>query len=90
MKKVFKYIIPKHDQTELFLPRGSTPLRVNVQGDSACMWVEVNPSTDIERRVFETFFTGQEIPDEFIYIDTFYTADEWGPLVYHTYEKPLS
>ncbi len=82
-KRVFKYPIPSTAKTfTLLLPGGAKFLTMTWQRDQLMAWFEVQDSARVVERKFESFGTGQEIPDSYKYVSTFMH----GPFVFHVYE----
>ena len=84
-KTIYKYTIPVEDSPKIEMPVGAKVLHVNVQRGVPCIWVEVDPSNEIETREFQVYGTGHMIPDNSgTYLGTFMVDD--GNYVFHIYE----
>jgi hypothetical protein len=86
MKEIWKYSIPDKDFFEVTMPVGSKVLTVQVQRDTACIWVLVNPIKPKETRRFRLAGTGHDIKpqDTKKYIGTF--QQHVGTFAYHLFE----
>lgn len=83
---VYKYHLTTASETELQMPVGAQVLRVDVQHESICLWALVDPDAQNERRVFEVFGTGHEMPNQNrIFINTFLVRG--GSYVFHAFER---
>jgi len=86
-KEVWKYELMPNDYIEIEMPIGATILCFDLQGETACIWVLVNPSAQKEIRRFRFAGTGHPITDEeTIYIGTLQMFG--GGLVFHLFEVP--
>jgi len=81
MKKIFKYELKDGSN---YIPVGAKVIHVNVSEEGAIAWVEFDSKFENElvQRNFKVFGTGWEIPDDAIYIKTWFQ----GPFVWHLYE----
>ena len=85
MRAVYKYALPIDDFIRVPLPKGARVLTVQMQGDTPCMWVLVDPSAPEEMRRFRLAGTGHELPaDGLEYVGTFQMRG--GALVFHPFE----
>ena len=85
MSQIFKYEII--NEALVTMPKGSTVLKVGVQGGSIFMWATVDVEANLCKRRFEVYPTGAELidEDELHYIDTVFFVD-WGT-VFHVFER---
>ena len=85
MKTIYKYEILTGGK--LLLPNGAIVRKVGAQGESICLWAEVDPNRSQLERDFEVFGTGQEITEgmgiDRVYLDTVFM----GAYVFHVYER---
>jgi hypothetical protein len=79
--KVFKYCI---DGKFLELPVGARVLTAKEQGNDICIWAEVDPSAELETRIFSIVETGKDIPQNASYVGTAFLFN--GSYVAHVYE----
>jgi hypothetical protein len=91
-KTIWKYELGIIDLQEIYMPKGSDILSVQVQQSTLrpCMWVLVDPTcSDMVARRFRIFGTGHQInvgdKGDLNYIGTFQTAG--GSLVFHIFEE---
>lgn len=84
MKKIYKYI---HDKNEFIsLPGGAIFRKLGVQEGKLCLWFEIDTQIDqYQNRKFTIVGTGQCIPPNYNYIDTFFNAE----FVWHVHEVIL-
>jgi hypothetical protein len=70
------------------IPKGAEVLCVQVQAGKACLWAIVDAFAPLEKRVFQIYETGSEIPSgKYNYIGTFQTCEEPTRLVaWHVFE----
>jgi len=84
---IWKYELKLENLEIIEMPKGAEILAVQVQGMSPCIWALVDPSAEKEKRSFEIFGTGFEIPDnvERKFIGTFQLSPH--RLVFHLFER---
>jgi len=86
-KQIWKYKIEVNNIV-IDIPKDSQILTIQVQKNTPCIWVLVNPNNEIETRHFEVYGTGHNIyctdSIERKYINTFQLND--GDLVFHLFE----
>lgn len=72
MKTIWKFPVPTTDKgAVLEMPQEAKILTVQVQGEGAQLWAEVDPSNDTELRTFRTYGTGHPIDhDPGVYVAT--------------------
>lgn len=82
MKRVLKYAFDGVHLVAL-LPPGAMPVRAAPQLSHINLWVEVPEDQSCTvSRVFTVFTTGQNVPDDAVYVDTVFIDD----FVFHIYE----
>ena len=84
MHVIYKY--PVSPRMKLTLPADAAVLDVQVQHDTAQMWVLLDPEATTTTRHFAVFATGEPFPETIHagdYIATFQTD---GGLVWHVFE----
>ena len=86
MATIYKYAI-EPGRTEVQMPRDAQVLTVQMQFGNPFMWAKVDPRLKTERRVFDVFCTGHEMPDDprLIYVGTFQMNN--GALVWHVFDS---
>jgi hypothetical protein len=57
-KVIWKYIIPLNDRFEIHSPKGAQILSGQIQDDSVCIWLLVNPNAEREFRILHVVGTG--------------------------------
>ena len=89
MRAMWKFPLEIGVESEIEMPPGSQVRYVGVQGETPCMWVEVNldrTEEPAECRLFSVFGTGHEIAsDSLKYHGTFMLLDEL--FVGHLFER---
>lgn len=83
MKTVHKYPLKLQAEQSVAIPRGGKILSAQLQGDTICVWVEVDDTT--EKRQHVTFIvvgTGCEVPT---YANHHIATVQMGPMVWHLY-----
>lgn len=85
-KSIWKFPVAVTNEQVVEMPTDAKILTVAMQGETACLWVEVNP--DAEGKHYRTiciFGTGQPMPDDpGAYIGSFMLHG--GALVFHAYD----
>ena len=88
-KQIWKFQLPVSDIANIEMPKGAQILKVDTQYDIPYIWALVDPSHEIETKVFEIFGTGHLItyPVGSVrnYIGTFMV--EHGTYVFHVFER---
>ncbi len=80
--KVWKYPL-QFPTTALPIPKGGKIVSMQVQVNTPCIWVLVDPDALNEIRTFTVFGTGHKIPDDiFEFVGTY----QEGMLVWHVFE----
>lgn len=85
MKRVYKYPLQVDDINTLEVPGGynSKVLSVQVQGNTPCAWILVNPDLPTSPIKLRIAGTGHDIHEEVEFIDSFQMMD--GRLVFHAF-----
>lgn len=84
IKTVYKYPVPLDfvARQEIFLPEGAKPLVMGFDGNlKVCLWAEVNPDAPSHLRKIAIIGTGEEVPENLKYLNTF----ERNGFVFHSY-----
>jgi len=84
MRTIFKYPVA-HGDPYTEMPVGAKIVKVGIQNDRTTVWAEVYPKNNTEKRNFKVYGTGHEIPEESVYVGTFFHEI----FVWHLYEEPL-
>ena len=85
MKTIWKFKLEIRLHQTLSMPKDARVLKIDVQGDSICIWAEVDPHATKSTRQFIMVGTGQMIPDfgnRMMYLETI----QQNLLVWHIYE----
>lgn len=82
MRTNYKYKLGIADEQFVKMPQNARILTVQVQGDSVCLWAEVDTGFPIGDRLIVCYGTGHPIQSWSDYIGTVQT----GPLVWHFYD----
>lgn len=86
MTSIYKYKLSQNQETQVDLPKGAKPLKVDVQHGSIFLWAIVDTDAEEETRTFEVFGTGHFMkPAERNYINTFFV--DGGTYVFHAFER---
>ena len=84
MKKIYKTKLRVPVVNEIEMSRYANILMVHQQGTDICIWYEHIPAHLQVTRKFKIIRTGDEIPEQSIYLGT---ALLWsGSSIYHVYE----
>jgi hypothetical protein len=85
-KKIFKYQLENTHFQKVEMPKGAEILCIQTQNEIPCIWALVEPNASLTCRVFETFFTGHEVPENANrkYVGTYQLAN--GAYVFHLFE----
>ena len=89
MRTILKYDVAI-GRFEVKMPTGARVLDAQGQDGRPVMWVQTWGEPTLEKRIFQVFGTGQEIPQDlgpemFKYRATF----QMGPMVWHLYEVDI-
>lgn len=84
MKTIHKFVIPFVDSGEFELEYDITGciVKIAMQNDVPCMWVEVQPGNPTRKYKFKIHGTGHEVGSNELYMDTFFM----GMYVWHVYK----
>jgi len=89
-RTVWKYPFISHEPLSLQLPVGAIVRHVGVdpagKGTLPCLWIEVGQRGLDERRSFDFFGTGHDVPETAAYIGTVIVPQGY---VWHVYEVDL-
>ena len=87
MSAIYKYPLTL-GRTELALPSSATVLSAQIQDSQIYLWVRLDPEAPAVARIFETFPTGNDAPEDprAVYISTVQAVGAWGSLVWHVFE----
>jgi hypothetical protein len=86
--QIWRFPINAEKQTEVEIPIDAVILCVQTKDGVPCIWAEVDIDAPKEKRTFEIFGTGHEIPFAHRkYIGTFQVGSIMGTLVFHVYER---
>lgn len=85
-KKIFKYKLETTGIQQIEMPHGAEILCIKTQNDEPYMWALVSPNAPTEKRSFEIFGTGHNVPENATrtYIGTYQLKN--GQLVFHCFE----
>jgi len=85
MRTVWKYQIPIKDYFELELPQGAKILTIQVQYGEPQLWALVDPTAQLEFRLFRLSGTGHPITNRNLdYIETVQQLE--GQFIWHIFE----
>jgi len=91
MKTIYKYPIKITDNQDVRMPKGAKILCAQMQGETPCLWAEVDSTVGLEYRSIEIFGTGHPIHVDMgierKYIGTVQTNG--GQLIWHVYERSM-
>jgi len=83
MRTIWKFpLLIVDDFIHLEMPVGSRVLHVDMQGDTPCIWAELDSDAPKEVREFLVFGTGHPIPVSLNHVGSF----QMPPFVWHIYE----
>jgi len=90
MISIWKFILDRPSnffgEFTVKMPTGSKPLSAGLQGDTLCIWAEVNTDAEMIDKQFIIIGTGKELTgEEGSFIDTIFQ----GPFVWHVYQKAV-
>ena len=81
--KVWKYNFELVSEQFIELPTGAFPIHFATQGNCICVWMEVDPNAEKERREIRCIPTGfEDIPDNMMHLGTVVLPNDD---VYHYY-----
>ncbi|WP_269581880.1 DUF7352 domain-containing protein [Roseibium sp. Sym1] len=85
METIWKFTISPTDEVSIQMPEGATVLSAGVQGETMCLWAQVNPEKKTVVRRFYVVGTGHLMPiGSLRFIDTVQMMN--GALVFHIFE----
>ena len=85
MRTVYKYELIIDDYIEISTHRGAETLTVQMQENTICLWMLVDPSLPEEKRTFRMAGTGHPISESRLkYVGTFQLLN--GKLIFHLFE----
>ena len=88
-ESIWKFPMASPEQRIIEMPKGAEILTIQVQNKIPCIWALVNPENEKEKRFFEIFGTGHDMPVDMgierKYINTFQLNG--GALVLHLFER---
>jgi len=84
---IYKYALDSCAfQSTIQMPKETKILHVDSQHDDICLWAEVDPTVELEDRIFKIFGIGWEIPARNRkYLGTAKISDD--RFIFHVYEK---
>ena len=69
--KVWKYNFELVSEQFIELPIGAFPIHFDTQGNCICVWMEVDPNAEKERREIRCIPTGfEEVPKNMVHLGT--------------------
>lgn len=84
MVRVYKYSLALTSRAqEVHMPAGATVVHVHNQADQPALWAVVDPSAEVEVRVFAVFATGEDVSEGWSYVGTVHVS--WT--VWHVFER---
>jgi len=89
--QIWRFPIGACKRTEIEMPKGAVILCVQAKDGEPNLWAEVNTDSPKEKRMFEIFGTGHDMPSGMgvhrKYIGTFQVGSMIGTMVFHVYER---
>jgi hypothetical protein len=89
--QIWRFELEADGKQTVEMPKDANVLCTQMKGDELCLWAEVNPAAPKEKRVFEVFPTGIDLPCDMgvqrKYIGTVQVGSVSGILVFHVYER---
>jgi hypothetical protein len=82
-KVIYKYPFVIADEQKIQLPRDHKILMVEMQGDTPCIWAEIDPKSPIVVYWFYIHGTGHKFDDWGL---THIASFQDGPMVWHLYQ----
>ena len=85
-KKIFKYKLETKDIQRIEMPQGAEILCIKTQNETPCIWALVDANATVNKRTFEIFGTGNNVPKNAnrSYVGTYQLNN--GQLVFHCFE----
>jgi hypothetical protein len=90
MKTIFKYPLRITDMQPVMMPMGARPLAVQFQGETLCLWAEVDDSRKLRQSRF-VYIVGTGRPRDDLPGDARHIATVQHPtedFVWHVYVEP--
>lgn len=85
-ERIYKYPLETTDHQVVVMPKGATPLCVQMQEDRPCLWARVDPGAATEAVGVYTVGTGHMLPRDLgLYLGTYQMLG--GSLVWHVYTR---
>lgn len=83
MKVIYKYPLTFSLRQKIEMPVGATPLDIQLQDNTLCMWAEVDPNEVVMRpvEVLRVNTGGESVPERMYYLSTV----QVGVFVFHFY-----
>jgi hypothetical protein len=66
VKKIFKYRLPFMEVATIDMPKGAHVIRIDGLEGALWVWAVVDPEEATEKRTFNLFKTGAEMPDDIL------------------------
>lgn len=70
------------------MPANAEIVKVDMKGDEANFWALVETEATTEAREFSVFFTGDQVPDNWIYRGTWQRLGSDHIMLFHLFEIP--
>jgi hypothetical protein len=86
--RIWKWTLRVTDQQRMWMPKGAKLLCVQTQRETPQIWALVDESADLEQRAFDTYGTGNPMPDgdPGQYIGTYQVNRNGVSFVFHVFE----
>lgn len=89
-RRIYKYPLlklgtldfPEARSREIQMPKGAIPRHLGIQDATIALWADVNPQAEPESRTFVLAGTGEEIPEDVIFVATVIA----GAFVWHLFD----
>lgn len=85
-RTIWKFNLPIADRSMVKMPAAAKVLTAQMQRGDLCLWVDCEPSEPSEIRHFAVYGTGNPLPNDIGYSDTYIATAQDGALVWHVYE----
>lgn len=82
---IWKWSLMALDAQTLLMPKGAQVLSVQMQNDIPQIWALVDQNAPLETRIFNTYGTGNPMPDA---VGRFVGTFQLMQLVFHVFEAP--
>jgi len=83
---IWKIPLEVTDEQTVMIPTGAVPLTVQIQGDTLCLWVHVDPTLPKVERTIWVYGTGNPIPER--PYQTYLGTVQDGYFVWHVHWEP--